>query len=182
MRGEAAPAAPRSRVVLYGALAAVLLAGGAAIAWKQWWSARPGRIEISTTPSGATVTLAGDPEAHRAPVAFEKPPGHYTISVARDGFQRDDRAVDLHAGQEVVLSVALAPVAPPQPPAIVPEPIGGARPAPGARRAAAGTRAPAGRMSMSPRWRTWMRCSRRAPTRARWRWPAPRKTTRPTRR
>jgi hypothetical protein len=143
--------APRSRVVLYGALAAVLLAGGAAIAWKQWWSARPGRIEISTTPSGATVTLAGDPEAHRAPVAFEKPPGHYTISVARDGFQRDDRAVELHAGQEVVLSIALAPVAPPQPPAIVPEPIGSTRPGASARRAttAAGARTPAGRPSMA---------------------------------
>ena len=111
--GRRSPA-PRSRVVLYGALAAALLAGGAAIAWKQWWSARPGRIEISTTPAGATVTLAGDPEAHRAPVAFEKPPGHYTISVARDGFQRDDRAVDLHAGQDVVLSIALAPVPAPR--------------------------------------------------------------------
>ena len=146
--GKRSPA-PRSRVVLYGALAAALLAGGAAIAWKQWWSARPGRIEISTTPSGATVTLAGNPEAHRAPVAFEKPPGHYTISVARDGFQRDDRAVDLHAGQDVVLAIALAPVAPPQPPAIVPEPLGGTRPGASARRATAGARTPAGRPSMA---------------------------------
>jgi hypothetical protein len=146
--GRRSPA-PRSRVVLSGALAVALLAGGTAIAWKQWWSARPGRIEISTTPAGATVTLAGDAEAHRAPVAFEKPPGHYTISVARDGFQRDDRAVDLHAGQDVVLSIALAPVPPPQPPAIVPEPLGGTRPGAGARRATAGARTPAGRPSMA---------------------------------
>ena len=146
--GKRSPA-PRSRVVLYGALAAALLAGGAAVAWKQWWSARPGRIEISTTPAGATVTLAGDAEAHRAPVAFEKPPGHYTISVARDGFQRDDRAVDLHAGQDVVLSIALAPVAPPQPPAIVPEPLSSTRAGASARRATAGARTPAGRPSMA---------------------------------
>jgi len=141
----------RSRVALYGALAALVLAGGVAIAWKQWWSARAGRIEISTTPSGATVMLGGDLAPHRAPVAFEKPPGRYTISVVRDGFQRDDRSVDLHAGQEVVLSIALAPVVPPNPPAIVPEPIGGARAAAGAKRAttAAGARTPAGRPSMT---------------------------------
>ncbi len=138
--------APRSRVALYGALAAILLAGGAGIAWRQWWSARPGRIEISTTPSGATVMLGGDPASHRAPVAFEKAPGRYTISVAREGFQRDDRTVELHAGQEVVLSIALAPAAPAAKPAIVPEPLGGARPGAGARRAttAAGAAHPGG--------------------------------------
>jgi PEGA domain len=143
-------AARRPRVALYAALAAVVLAGGAAIAWKQWWSARAGRIEISTTPSGATVTLGGDPAPHHAPVALEKPPGHYTISVTRDGFQRDDRTIDLHAGQEVVLSIALAPVPPVKPPALVPEPMGGARPgnSTATRRPPAG---PGGARSTAPR-------------------------------
>ncbi len=137
----------RSRIALYAALAAVVLAGGGAIAWKQWWSARAGRIEISTTPSGAAVMLGGDAAPHHAPVAFEKPPGRYTISVTRDGFQRDDRTIDLHAGQEVVLSIALAPAAPSaNPMAIVPEPAGGAHP--GARRAPPGA-ATAPRSSMS---------------------------------
>jgi hypothetical protein len=133
-----------------------LLAGGAAIAWKQWWSARPGRIELSTTPSGATVMLGGAAAPQRAPVAFEKPPGRYTILIAREGFKHDERTVDLHAGEELVLSIALAPAAPAAtPPAIVPEPLGGGRPglAAGARRATpgapAGARSAAGRPSMS---------------------------------
>ena len=117
----------RSRLAIYGAAAAVVVAAVIGIGWK-WWSARAGRIEISSTPSGATVMLGGDPALHHAPVAFEKPPGRYTISVTRDGFQRDDRTIDLHAGQEVVLSIALA-AAPVEanPMAIVPEPTGGAR-------------------------------------------------------
>ena len=116
----------RPRLALYGAAAAVVVVVVVGIGWKQWWSARPGRIEISTTPAGATVVLGGDPAPHHAPVAFEKPPGRYTVSVTRDGFQRDDRTIELHAGQEVVLSVALA-AAPVEdkPMAIVPEPPGG---------------------------------------------------------
>ena len=125
----------RSRVALYAGLALVVIAG-AGIGWKQWWAARAGRIEISTTPAGALVMLGGDSAAHHAPVAFEKPPGRYTVSVTRDGFERDDRTVDLHAGQDVVLSIALAPVAAAKPVALMPEPIGGARAA-GARHALA---------------------------------------------
>jgi len=115
----------RSRLALYGAAAALVVAAIIGIGWKQWWSARPGRIEISSTPSGATVMLGGDPAPHHAPVAFEKPPGRYTISVTRDGFQHDDRTIDLHAGQEVVLSIALA-AAEANAMAIVPEPTDGA--------------------------------------------------------
>lgn len=116
----------RSRLALYGSAAAVVVAAIVGIGWKQWWSARPGRIEISTTPAGAIVVLGGDPAAHRAPVAFEKAPGRYTLSVTRDGFQRDDRTIDLHPGQEVVLSIALA-AAPVEakPIAVVPEPTSG---------------------------------------------------------
>ena len=53
-------------------------------------------------------------------------------------------------------------------------------PAPAARRRA---RRPArARRRGARRWRTWMRCSRRVPPRARWRWPVPRRPTKPTRR
>ncbi len=124
----------RPRVAVYAALAAVVIAG-AAIGSKRWLSARAGRIEISTMPAGALVTLGGDPTPHHAPVAFEKPPGRYTISVARDGFERDDRIVDLHGGQEVVLSIALAPTAAAKPVTITDDEHGA--PVPGVRRAGA---------------------------------------------
>ncbi len=50
-------------------------------------------------------TKVGD----HSPVTFERPPGHYTVSVTRDGYVRYDKPIEVHAGEPVPLTVALEP-------------------------------------------------------------------------
>jgi len=110
------PSPARSRAGLYAVLIALLAGGAGMVGWRQW-SARPARVDITTTPADAIITVGGDAVAQHSPYTLERPPGSYEISVAREGFQQTHRTVELLAGQEVALAIALeathAPEAPP---------------------------------------------------------------------
>ena len=101
------PSPARSRAGLYAILIALLAGGAGLVGWRQW-SARPGRVEITTTPADAIITVGNDVVAQRSPFTLERPAGSYEISVARDGYQHTRRTVDLAAGQEGELAIALA--------------------------------------------------------------------------
>jgi len=101
-------APPRSRVGLYSVLVALLVGGAGLIGWRQW-SARPGSVEITTTPADAVISVGNDALTEHSPALLERPPGTYQISVAREGFQHTHRTVELRAGEELELFVALTP-------------------------------------------------------------------------
>jgi serine/threonine protein kinase len=91
------------------ALALLVLAGGGGGYY--YWSAsnKPGRIEITATPEDATVLVDNTKVGDYAPVAVERPPGHHTISVVREGYVRFDKPVEVLAGAPLPLTVALEP-------------------------------------------------------------------------
>jgi eukaryotic-like serine/threonine-protein kinase len=92
-------------------VAAVLVvfagAGGAYLYWSS--TNKPGRIEITATPGDATVLVDNAKAGDHSPVTLERPPGHYTVSVTRDGYVRYDKPVEVHAGEPLPLTVALEP-------------------------------------------------------------------------
>jgi hypothetical protein len=106
--GEAHRPLRPSRAGLYAALAAaaVLIVGGSGF-W-YWWSInRPGSLQLTVTPADATVLVDNIKISDHSPVTFERPPGTYMVSITRDGFLRNDQNVELRAGQQARLAVAL---------------------------------------------------------------------------
>jgi hypothetical protein len=91
----------------YGVVALALLAGAGFLGWREWSVSRSGKLEISTIPSDAIISVGGTPVGDRSPVVLERPPGVYSISVAREGYARSDQSIDLRAGQVVVLPIRL---------------------------------------------------------------------------
>jgi serine/threonine protein kinase len=91
------------------ALALLLVAGAGGGYW--YWSTtnKAGRIEITTMPGDATVLVDNTKMGSHSPVSLERPPGSYTLSVTRDGYDRNDQNVAVHAGQPVSLAVTLEP-------------------------------------------------------------------------
>jgi serine/threonine protein kinase len=104
------PPARRSRSGLGVAfvLLVVLGGGGGYYAWHAS-TTKPGRIEISTTPADAVVLVDNVKVGDHSPVALERPPGPYTLSVTREGYVRNDQNIDVKPGQPLPLSVTLAP-------------------------------------------------------------------------
>jgi eukaryotic-like serine/threonine-protein kinase len=106
--GEAQRPMRPSRAGLYTAVAAaaVLAIGGSGL-W-YWWSInRPGSLQLSIVPADATVLVDNVKIGDRSPITFERPPGTYMVSVTREGFLRNDQNVELRAGQQARLAVAL---------------------------------------------------------------------------
>jgi hypothetical protein len=69
-----------------------------------------GRLRLSSEPSGATVTVAGELRG-RTPLTLALPPGEPTeVRLARAGHASAVRRVELASGEERALAVALEPV------------------------------------------------------------------------
>jgi len=94
---------------LKAAIALLVLAGAGGGYW--YWSTtnKPGRIEVTATPDDATVLVDNTKVGDHAPVQVERPPGHHTISVVREGYVRYDKPVEVLAGAPLPLTVALEP-------------------------------------------------------------------------
>jgi eukaryotic-like serine/threonine-protein kinase len=86
----------------------VLVAGvvGGTFYWYQM-SNKPGRLQLVTVPADATVLVDNVKVGEHSPVAVDKPPGSYTLSVTKDGYVRSDQNVEVHAGQPLALNVTL---------------------------------------------------------------------------
>ena len=73
-----------------------------------WWSInRPGNLQLAIVPADATVLVDNVKVGEHSPITIEKPPGTYMISVTREGFLRSDQNVELRAGQQAHLAIAL---------------------------------------------------------------------------
>ena len=106
---QAQAQAKRGGGFLKVALALLVLAGAGGGYY--YWSAsnKPGRIEVTATPDDATVLVDNTKVGDHAPVEVERPPGHHTISVVREGYVRFDKPVEVLAGAPLPLTVALEP-------------------------------------------------------------------------
>ena len=90
------------------AIVLLLAAGGSGVYWYMN-TTKPGRIEITTVPADATVLVDNTKVGDHSPVALERSPGPYTVSVTREGYVRNYQNVEVHAGQPLPLTVTLGP-------------------------------------------------------------------------
>ncbi len=75
-------------------------------AW--WWTHRSGTLQLVTSPDGAEIVLAGQVRG-RTPVQLDLAPGTYDLTFRTEGFVERARRVDVSAGGQVYLDVALQP-------------------------------------------------------------------------
>jgi hypothetical protein len=78
----------------------------------QWLRTRPSMLTVTTTPSGAVVTLDGRQTVGPTPVSLEIRPGAHTLVVRRDGFAIERRPLEARFGRAVIVSLELARAGP----------------------------------------------------------------------
>jgi hypothetical protein len=105
----APPPARASRAGTY--LLLLLVAGGVIGGTLYWYTSvnKPGRLQLVTVPADATVLIDNVKVGDHSPLALDKPPGSYTLSVVKDGYVRDDQTIPIVAGQPLARSVTLSP-------------------------------------------------------------------------
>ena len=77
--------------------------------------ARPGRISVQTTPSGATVRVDGDPVG-TSPLEIDLPAGDHKITAEVQGFLGASRVVTAVAGVDERMTLTLIPAESPRSP------------------------------------------------------------------
>lgn len=80
--------------------------------------ALPGKVAIETIPEGASVVIDDHPEA-KAPGSFDLAPGKHTVKLALEGYEPEERSVDVTFASQTPLSVELKKKEPPPPPPVV---------------------------------------------------------------
>jgi hypothetical protein len=105
-------AAPPARGGRAGRTFALLVVAAGVIGGTLYWYTgvnKPGKLQLATVPADATVLLDNTKIADHSPIAIEKAPGSYTLSVTKDGYVRSDQNVEIHAGQQQALNITLEP-------------------------------------------------------------------------
>jgi eukaryotic-like serine/threonine-protein kinase len=87
----------------------VLAAVGGGGYWYYASANKAGRIDVTMVPADATVLIDNAKVGDHSPLSIERPPGPYTLSVTREGYERNDQNIEVHAGQRVPLMVSLEP-------------------------------------------------------------------------
>jgi hypothetical protein len=81
------------------------------------------RINVTTTPAGAAVTVDGEPQPGTTPMSLELKPGEHKLVVTADGHVPKEVALSVEGGQTLEESVELTPEPEPVPePAAAPPP------------------------------------------------------------
>ncbi len=70
--------------------------------------ARPSLLTVTTTPSGAAVTVDGKPIGEPTPVSVEVAAGSHSLTVRRDGYSTETRPLEARFGRAVIVSLELA--------------------------------------------------------------------------
>lgn len=90
--------------------------------------ASPGRLQVTSTPSGAEVAVDGAAAGARTPVQIELKPGTHTIHVSAPGHVTEERQIDVAFGSSTTLALDLAESRPTPPAAPGPSDEGPAPP------------------------------------------------------
>jgi serine/threonine protein kinase len=105
-------AAPPARGGRGGRTFVLLVVVAAVVGGTRYWyqnTSKPGRLQLVTVPADATVLVDNTKVGDHSPVALDKPPGNYTLSVTKDGYVRNDQNIEVRAGEPLALSVTLEP-------------------------------------------------------------------------
>lgn len=78
---------------------------------RQTIEARTARLEVSSTPAGALLTVDGRAHPTRTPTVVEVSPGRHTVTLRLGGFVDDERVLETPARATVALDVELDRVA-----------------------------------------------------------------------
>jgi hypothetical protein len=68
---------------------------------------RPSMLTVTTTPSGALVTVDGKQTVGPTPLSVEVAAGAHTIAIRRDGFAPQTRPFEARFGRAVIVSLDL---------------------------------------------------------------------------
>lgn len=71
--------------------------------------AQPSTLTITTTPSGALVTIDGKPAPGPSPLSIDVTPGPHTVVVRRGAHGTEVRAFEARFGRAVIVALDLAP-------------------------------------------------------------------------
>jgi hypothetical protein len=99
----------------------------------------PGRVDVTTDPTGASVLVDGKAQPGKTPLSLQLPAGSHQLVFSLPGYDDAQRQVDAPGGTSQSLRVTLAPARAPAPVAAVPP-----GPAPAAPGEPAPTEPPAG--------------------------------------
>jgi hypothetical protein len=69
---------------------------------------RPSTLTVTTTPTGAIVSLDARQTLGSTPVTIEIPPGPHGIAVRREGYRTVTRSLEARFGRAVIVSLDLA--------------------------------------------------------------------------
>jgi PEGA domain len=86
----------------------VLALAGAAGHWQFKRTNARGRLELTTIPADATVTLDEKVVGDHSPLSIGAKAGPHWLSVKHAGYAHDARRVDIQAGRALTLEVALS--------------------------------------------------------------------------
>jgi eukaryotic-like serine/threonine-protein kinase len=91
------------------AVVLLLAAAGGGAYWYYAGTNKAGRIQVTMVPADATVLIDNAKVGDRSPLSIDRPPGPYTLSVTREGYERNDQNIEVRAGQPLPLTVTLEP-------------------------------------------------------------------------
>lgn len=66
-----------------------------------------GKVTLSTTPTGAVVSVNGETQLKNTPLTLELLPGNYTIQVSREGYKPEQLSLDVVSDSNIVKNVKL---------------------------------------------------------------------------
>jgi hypothetical protein len=69
---------------------------------------RPSMLTVTTTPSGAVVTIDGRQTVGPTPISVEVAPGAHAIAIRREGYVTENRPLEARFGRAVIVSLDLA--------------------------------------------------------------------------
>jgi serine/threonine-protein kinase len=67
-----------------------------------------GKVQVLTTPPGASILINSEPRQQTTPAVFELPVGSYTITIKKQGFKSDQRVVNVKDNSFIRLEFQLA--------------------------------------------------------------------------
>lgn len=80
--------------------------------------AMPAKVNVVTNPTGASITVddAQAPLAETTPAVIDLPPGKHTVKVALEGYEPQEKEIEVSYGEKPKLEIELVKKAEPPPP------------------------------------------------------------------
>jgi len=113
----AADLAPRAKpggagkVILITLSILILLGGVGVAAWYFTRGPSKTHLRVRVTPAGATIQIDDNDTRHPTPLSVDLSPGPHMLTIRKPGYQMKVKDIDLKAGHDQELDIALEPMA-----------------------------------------------------------------------